>query len=301
MKLKFVALVAIFALTAVFGFSFAEVMPAGGESDQQISDFSLAGYGERGKKTWDIAGKTADIFADKINLEQIVGNMYGDENIRLTADKGNFNKVEGKIHLEQDVVITTGSGAKLTTDSLDWDRKNDVVTTKDKVNIVRDNLVADAVGATGRPALSKVNLEKEVTVQILPQNNKDKDPPPEVTKTGEGKVVITCDGPLSIDYEKNLATFNTNVKVERQDAQIYSDRMDVYFSRNAQTDGNKPGIMNSKIDKIIAQGNVKIVRGENVSYSDEAIYSALENKITLLGRPKLILYSTEKIDASFGN
>ena len=32
------------------------------DSDQQISDFSLAGYGEKGKKTWDLSGKSADIF-----------------------------------------------------------------------------------------------------------------------------------------------------------------------------------------------------------------------------------------------
>ncbi len=293
----------IFAVLASFNYLFAEGLPApaAGDSDQQINDFSLAGYGDRGKKTWDIAGKTADIFADKIKLKQITGNMYGDENIKLTADKGDFNKAEGKIHLEQDVVITTDSGAKLTTNSLDWDRKNDVVATPDKVNIVRDNMVAEAVGATGKPALSKVSLEKEVTVQILPANEKGKPP-----VTEADKIVITCDGPLSIDYEKNFATFNNNVKVDRQDSQIYSDRMDIYFNRNSENknsgdEENKPGMMSSKIEKIVAHGNVKIIRGPNVSYSDEAIYSALDNKITLLGRPKLILYSTEKTDVPSGN
>jgi LPS export ABC transporter protein LptC len=295
----------IFAVLISFNYLFAEVLPApaAGDSDQQINDFSLAGYGDRGKKTWDIAGKTADIFADKIKLKKITGNMYGDENIKLTADRGDFNKAEGKIHLEQDVVITTDSGAKLTTNSLDWDRKNDTVATLDKVNIVRDNMVAEAMGATGKPALSKVSLEKEVKVQLLPAKEKDKD---KESATGADKVVITCDGPLSIDYEKNFATFNNNVKVDRQDSQIYSDRMDIYFNRNSENknsgnEENKPGMMNSKIEKIFAHGNVKIIRGPNVSYSDEAIYSALDNKITLLGRPKLILYSTEKTDVPSGN
>ena len=136
-------------------------MPATGDSDQQINDFSLAGYGDRGKKTWDIAGKTADIFADKIKLKQITGNMYGDENIRLTADKGDFNKAEGKVHLEQDVVITTESGAKLTTDSLDWDRKNDVVATPDKVNIVRDNMIAEVWAQQVSPPLVKSAWKKK--------------------------------------------------------------------------------------------------------------------------------------------
>jgi LPS export ABC transporter protein LptC len=290
--------IAVLAVLASLVCVFAQAMPSTGESDQQINDFSLAGYGDKGKKTWDIAGKTADIFADNVKLKEITGNMYGDENIKLTADKGDFNKAEGKMHLEQDVVITTDSGARLTTDSLDWDRKNDLVATPDKVNITRENMIAEAIGATGKPGLNKVSLEKEVKVEILPASQKDKPP-----ATEADKIVVTCDGPLSIDYEKNFATFNNNVKVERQDSQIYSDKMDIYFNRNAGNNDkeSKPGMINSKIEKIIARGNVKIVRGLNVSYSDEAIYSALDNKITLLGKPKLILYSTEKTDAPSGN
>jgi LPS export ABC transporter protein LptC len=299
MKLSIVGRLVVF-FTAVWccGFSFAEVLPtpATVDSDQQINDFSFAGYGERGKKTWDVAGKSADIFADNIKLKKITGNMYGDENVKLTAEKGDFNKVEGMVHLEEDVVITTDSGAKLTTDSLDWDRKNDVVATKDKVNITRNNLIADALGAMGKPALSKVNLEKEVKVQIMPEKNKDQQP-----ATQADKITITCDGPLAIDYAKNFATFSNNVRVDRQDSQIFSDTMDVYFNTNGGSAEAKPGMMNSKIEKIICRGNVKIIRGPNVSYSEEAVYSALENKITLLGKPKLVLYSTEKMDAPSGN
>lgn len=275
--------------------SFADNQPTS-DSDQQINDFSLSGYGDKGKKTWDIAGKSADIFSDIIKLKDITGNLYGNDNIKLTADRGDFNKAKGNIHLEEDVVITTSSGAKLTTDSLDWDRKNNIVATKDKVNIIRDNMITQAQGAIGHPGLNKVNLEKDVTVEILPDKEKNN---PE--STGNEKIVITCDGPLAIDYEKNFATFNDNVKVDRQDSQIYSDKMDVYFSKNTDKQDKDPTIMNSKIDKIVARGNVKIVRGENISYSDEAVYSGLDKKITLLGRPKLIIYSTEEMNASSGN
>jgi LPS export ABC transporter protein LptC len=278
------------------------------QSDQQISDFSLSGFGERGKKTWDLNGKSADIFSDVIKLKDIIGNMYGTgENIKLTADKGDFDKKEGKMHLEENVIITTSSGAKLTTDSLDWDRKNNIVKTRDIVNIERQNMTTQATGALGHTDLKQVTLQKDVTVNILP-DEKDK---AVKDKSGNGKIVITCDGPLDIDYEKNIATFNNNVKVDRQDSQIYSDRMDVYFSSNKdksekdksqQRDKTGFGGINSSIDKIVAIGNVKIVRGENVSYSDEAVYTASDKKISLSGRPKLIIYSAEDMkNASFGN
>lgn len=281
------------------------------ESDQQINDFSLASFGEKGKKTWDISGKSADIFQDVIKLKDVIGNLYGrEEDIKLTADKGDFDKVQGKIHLEDNVVITTSTGAKLTTDSLDWDRKNQLVTTKDTVNIERGNMVTTASGAHGEPNLKKVSLQKDVTVNINPEaegENKE----PSVKK----KIVITCDGPLQIDYDKNIATFNNNVQVDTQDALIDSDIMDVYFGKvgaDKDTSGPKKAdsdagsalggsAMGSKIDKIIARGNVKITRGENVSYSDEATYSALDKKIILSGKPKLIIYSTEDMNASLGN
>ncbi len=272
------------------------------EPQQQIQDFSIAGFGEKGKKSWDISGESADMSQDAIYLNNIVGNFYGEkDNVRLTADKGNFDKTEGKLHLEQNVVITTSSGAKLTTDSLDWDKKSKVVATLDKVNIERENMITTAQGATGEPNLNKISLEKDVQVEIKPQEKEG--------KPGEGvknKIIITCDGPLQIDYQKNIGTFNNNVKVETQDVVIYSDTMEVYFIKAGQSDKVEPSekttMMGASIDKIIARGNVKIARGDNISYSEEATYSAQDKKITLSGSPKLIIYSTEDFkNAPLGN
>ena len=272
------------------------------EADQQINDFSLAGYGEKGKKSWDLSGKSADIFTDVIKLKDVIGNLYGkEEDIRLTAERGDFNKADGKVHLEENVVITTSGGAKLTTDSLDWDRKNQLVTSPDIVNIQRENMITVALGAKGEPGLKNIVLEKDVKVNINPVNSAQE----------KEKIIITCDGPLEIDYEKNIAAFNNNVKVERTDSTIYSDKMDVYFlqankedkeAKDAGQAKESPELMGTKIEKIIARGNVKIVRGENTSYSEEAIYTASDKKITLTGRPKLIIYSTEEFkDAFTGN
>lgn len=279
------------------------------ESDQQISEFSLSGYGDKGKKSWDLSGKTADIFNDLVKLKEVVGNMYGkEEDIKLTAKQGDFNKADGKVHLEKDVVITTTSGTKLTTDSLDWDRKNQQVSTEAPLNIQRANMVTTATGAKGNPTLKKVVLEKEVKVDILPQEKND--------PLGGGlkeKIAISCDGPLEIDYEKNVAVFNNNVKVDRPDSQIYSDRMDLYFIPGSSKEKNNlatpkaampaisgnSGFMNSSIDKIICKGNVRIVRGQNTSFSDEAVYDSKDKKIILTGRPKLELYSAEEMQNAF--
>jgi LPS export ABC transporter protein LptC len=289
----------------------AAAVPAAGSpeapSDQTISDFSLAGYGEKGKKTWDLAGKTADIFTDTVKLSDVVGNLYGkEENIRLTADEGDFNKVSGKVHLEDNVVITTSSGTRMFTKSLDWDRKNQQVTTDEVVCIKRDTMVATAKGAWGDPTLKSVSLKKNVRLDIIPAAKGS-------PVSGKDKIIITCDGPLEIDYAQNVAKFRDNVKVDREDSQIFSDTLDLYFlagdppkkdvaaAKDVSGVGGMMG-MGSKIDKIVCRGHVKVIRGENISNSEEAVYSAVDNKLVLTGQPKLLIYSTKDFsNAPAGN
>jgi LPS export ABC transporter protein LptC len=291
---------------------FAAQDPAPG-SDQQISEFSLAGYGDKGKKSWDLAGKSADIFTESVKLKEVTGNMYGkDEDVKVVADEGDFNKTDGRIKLEKNVVVTTSSGTRLATDSLEWDRRNQALSTDDRVNIQRQNMVIDAQGAYGQMGLNKVSLQRKVKLDILPEK-KD-------AASGSGdsdKTTITCTGPLEVDYGKNVATFKKNVKVRRPDSTIHCDNMDLYFAsakkdkaaaaQGGQAEAPKEkdegqGFMGNKIEKIVCRGNVKVVRGDNVSYSDEAVYSAVEKRLVLTGRPKLVIASMEGIsDASFGN
>jgi LPS export ABC transporter protein LptC len=264
-------------------------------SDQQIGDFSLSGYGEKGKKSWDLAGKSADILNEVVKLKEVVGNHYAEkDNINLTADDGDFDKKSGVVHLENNVVITTSSGAKLTTNSLDWDRKQQIVSTLDRISLQRSDMNLTGEGARGQTALKQVALEKNVRLDIEPLNKQ---------KGKKEKIVIICDGPLEVDYEKNIAIFNNNVKVETPDLTIYSDKMQVYFTPKDDTakSGEGAAVMSSSINKIVSQGNVRILRGENISYSQEATYTAVDKRIVLTGRPQIEIYQTENLNAAFRN
>jgi LPS export ABC transporter protein LptC len=326
MKLKIILFLLFFA-SVKFAFAANAATPAGQPSDQQISGFSLAGYEDKGKKSWDIAGKSAEIFNDVVQLQEVSGNLYGKEqNVNLTSKTGNFNKDNGKVHLEKDVVITTSEGAKLTTNSMDWDRKNELVTTDERVNIEKGNMNITAVGARGEPSLKKVSLAKDVQLDINPATTPEQAAQMDLKE----KITVTCDGQLTVDYEKNIATFTDNVKVEKPDIIIYSDVMDLYFTPKKKDsgdegkadeaqkavvegenvseekpakEGKEPDIMgNSSIERIVARGNVKIIRGENTSFSQEAVYNAIDKKIVLTGRPKLVFYTTEDLkNASLGN
>ena len=265
------------------------------ESDQQIGDFSLSGFGDKGKKAWDLSGKSADVFSEVVKLKKVVGNNYAqNDTINLTADNGDFDKKSGVVHLQDNVVITTTSGSKLTTDTLDWDRKQQIVSTLDKINLTRSDMHLSGQGAQGQTGLKQIVLEKDVRLNILAQDKQ---------ASKKEKILITCDGPLDVDYEKNIAIFNNNVKVEKPDLTIYSDKMQVYFTPNQQDSASAEGFagISSSLSKIVALGNVRIIRGENISNSQEATYTAIDKKISLTGRPQIIIYQTENIDAASGN
>lgn len=262
------------------------------ETPSQMLDFDLASYGEGGKKAWEIKGESADMLTDVVKLSNIVANLYGkEENMNLKADKGDYDKSNGKIHLEKNVVATTTSGAKLTTDSLDWSQKDQKITTNDIVNIQKENLEATGKGAQAEPALKKIFLKEEVKVDILEKEKEGKDSKetgPKEKIAGPSKTTITCDGPLEIEYEKGMAVFNNNVLARNpEQGDIYCDTMTMYFK-----------FKEKQIDKVICHGNVKIVKGENVTTSQEAVYDSKEGKMTLTGRPQLIIFSEE--GAGFG-
>ncbi|MCM8762793.1 MAG: LPS export ABC transporter periplasmic protein LptC [Candidatus Omnitrophica bacterium] len=285
MKIKRIIIVFILFFTAGLTLQAQEQT-----TEQQLSEFNLVSYGERGKKLWEISGKSADILSDIVKLTQITASVYGaEETVNLNADEGSFDRGQNKIHLEKNVVITTTKGAKLVTDSLDWDRKTEIVSTKDTVNLERQNMIAAGQGAEAQPNLKKFSLQKDVEVQIKAEEENS----PKNDTLGR-KIFITCDGPLEVDYEKNLAVFKNKVAVDDGTMQLYSDVMDVYF--NPAKDEKSKGM--AGIDKIVAKGNVKIVRGENTSYSQEATYLAKDKKIILTGKPKLVIYSTEGLNAS---
>lgn len=262
------------------------------EAEQKMLDFFLSGYTQKGKKSWEVKGNSADIFSDIVRLTSVHANVYGEEeNINLVGDKGAYDKTTGKMHLEDNVVITTQTGGRLTTDSLDWDRSSQKVTTDDIVNIEKQNIKATAKGMEGEPNLKKVYLKDEVRVEVKEESQLLGQPNP-ANPANKQPTVITCDGPLEIDYDKEIATFNTNVKADQgEQGEMYADKMEARFD-----------FKNKKILHVRSTGNVKIVKGENISYSEEAVYSAADKKMTLTGRPRLVIYSEDKlIDASSGN
>ena len=112
---------------------------------------------------------------------------------------------------------------------------------------------------------------------------------PRVDVLDEDTTVITSDGGLNLDYARHLAVFKKNVVVKDHRGTLKAQEMQVFFEPEG-----------SKIDTIVAKGNVKIVQeGGRVAESENALIRSMEGVIELTGEPKIRqgkdIYSAEKI------
>jgi len=233
----------------------------------------LAGYGENGAKEWDVKGDTADILGNTIQLTNIVANAYGEEDMNITARTGTLDKASGNMHLEQDVIITSETGGQLITDSLDWQKDKDLVTTNDDVLISKEGMTATGTGAVAHPNLSSAQLNEHVTVNV------NTDP-----HSAAGRMItITSDGSMEVEYEKGQAVFNKNVVAIDGDRKLTADKMTIYIDTKT-----------NQISEMVCTGHVTVIQGENTAHSEQATYKAATKTLVLSGRPKLVLYTQQE-------
>ncbi len=261
------------------------VVSSAASEPSQMLDFNLSGYGAKGEKTWEVQGAQMDMQGKDVEISDITAKWFGEkENMTLTADRGNFDKESGVIYLRDNVRAVTDTGMLLTTDSLDWSQDQHRVTTKEMVNVTKDNLTATGQGVDAQPDLKVAKFEKDVTLTLKEERPTAAGKPGAPMGFGPGKMVITCDGPMELNYDKNYAVFEENVRVDggAEQGTMIADRMTVTFNAASR-----------QIDRIEATGNVRIIRGENTSYSDGAVFLGAERRILLTGRPKLVIFPEE--------
>lgn len=271
------------------------------QPEQKFKGFDLQGYTDEGEKSWDIKGETADISGEDIKLTNVNANSYGKQKMNVTAETGTINQASGNMLLKDDVVVTSETGSQLMTDSLNWDKENDIVTTEDDVYIEDEKFTLTGQGMESEPGLKKAKILKNVAVRInteaIENSSSEATEEPEAVIAAEKpddeskKVTVTSDGPMVVDQANSIATFQQNVVAVQGDQILKADLMEVHFDENMKG-----------IKELICIGNVEVMQGENRSYAEKAVYDALSQRLKLSGRPKLILVTEgENAITSFGN
>lgn len=96
-------------------------------------------------------------------------------------------------------------------------------------------------------------------------------------------IVVKADS-LEIDNKKKIVTFSGNVDAKRDVFTMYCEKMDLhYVDRQSGASIEKTQF---QVEKIVASGNVKIIRtGGGSATADKAIYYQAEDKVVLTGNP----------------
>ncbi len=230
------------------------------------------------------AAKTAEKEADQqgegVQHKVLAFNLEG------LSDKGEKRwEVKGKsaesvsaeeVKLDDIVAKSYGDGteATITADKGTYNKsKNNVILEKSvKADIESSKSGLGEIGITGMMGQAKDNENKNTG-----SDN------PKKTKT-----TITCDGEAQFDYGKNAAFFNKNVKVVSDDGTINAELITVNFDPKTK-----------KVINITAEGDVKIAKDENVTYSNKATYLESEKRIVLSGQPKIVIYQEGDVKDNF--
>lgn len=264
-------------LQVFIGNRFAKKASTNSEQDSthKLYAFSFAKYTPTGEKQIEIEGDSANILDQNVLLMNVVAKAYAEETpVTITADKGDYDKAKNKVRLQKNVVATTENGTRLLTEELQIHPDEHLMETDLPAQVKKDNINVQGLGASGDSNLKKVKFKKNVTVVV-------QDP----TDTKNGPTVITCDGPLVVDYDKNIAHFNKNVVAQDTRGKLTADLMDVYYNKASR-----------RVSKIAANGNVVIENPDgNKTYSDSVLYLADEGKIILGGDTEGLYYGGEKI------
>jgi len=243
-------------------------------AQQEVKDFSFVQYKEGGAEKWKLNGRSAEVLDNRVDIEYMSALSFGEGTmLKLKANKGIFDKGDNMVHLSDNVVVTSTDGTKLTTDHMVWDADTKNVSTDGRVSIKRPDMEITGTGAVCDIEGKTAELKQDINARLVSD-----EPGIPGSVNGKDYTTITCDGPLELNYNQNRAFFHGNVKVEDSKGNIMADRIDVYFNPETR-----------RVKCVVATGNVRIINGENVTYSEKAIYLVDQGRVILPNRPKLVI------------
>ena len=237
---------------------------------QQVESFTLSSVGDDGQSNWELEGESADIVEDKINLKNVnIKSRSKDASLTMKAKQGVIKKSEDKGIFKEDVVLAYDDGTTLSTDEIDWSFKKQTAKAAGPVFVKSGQMQTQADGALLKKEMNQIQLNKNILM-----------------KTGSG-TTIKCSGPLVLDYKKNVAFFNKDVRIENPKGIMTSDKMVVFFDPQKK-----------KVSRVQATGGVKLLRGNSVSMSEKAVYFAEDGRAILTGNPVVFVDQEEARKAS---
>ncbi|MBI3087706.1 MAG: LPS export ABC transporter periplasmic protein LptC, partial [Candidatus Omnitrophica bacterium] len=235
---------------------------------QQMDRFTMSGYTPEGTKRWELTGTGASVESEIVTIHRpdAIGYDVAQDSTQppegpsrtayLQASVAQVEQSSRRIRMEHDVAIHTSDGLWLFSPLMYWLPDQSELTTDQPVRLETDHMLLYGYGATGQTQLKQAVILRDVELLL---NSDDDSAPGQAGK--KSHVRITCDGPLTFDYHRYIATFERNVHVNDGQTDLYSDTLVAYLHRTNRT-----------ITYAQADGRVRIVQGPHTADSRRAIY-----------------------------
>jgi len=108
--------------------------------------------------------------------------------------------------------------------------------------------------------------------------------PENQAKKDAAKPIVIHSTTLEADNKKKTVTFTGDVDAQMDNFAVYCQKIVVYYEEAPEKKGS--GEAGTKIDKIVATGDVKIIRAEGgVATGKKAVYYHSDEKLVLTGNP----------------
>ena len=110
-------------------------------------------------------------------------------------------------------------------------------------------------------------------------------PPAPVPTPAEDWTVVTCDGNLLVDYERNQATFFRNVLIKNPRGTVRSPQLILYFSPQGK--------------KVVMQGRAVIDQADGSVRGDKITFFLDRREMRVEGSPGAKLIPEKDLDVKF--
>lgn len=113
---------------------------------------------------------------------------------------------------------------------------------------------------------------------------------------GGQKILITA-RQLVTNTTTRLAEFKGEVRVRQGETVIDADNLKIHYTGGPQ-EKTSPGPEGESIEKIVAEGNVKIQMDNRIAFADHAVYTTADSILVLTGKAPRLTSGSNSITGS---
>jgi lipopolysaccharide assembly outer membrane protein LptD (OstA) len=193
----------------------------------------------------------------------------GDQTWKLIGESAHI-QATGDVFIERNVVLTLEGQAQVFTDKVLWQNDKKRFMTNQPVQVKHEEVELNGIGALGKMEEKFIQINQNIRMTV---------------KSG---ALVTCRGPMKFFQDEDKITLHRDVWILDDRGSVSSDRMHAYFEPKSR-----------EIERVIAEGHVRVTHDEDVTYADKAVYDVRNGSVKLEGAPDINIRNVHKLKKEY--